>query len=174
LLAKYLIGQVLENGEIDNLLAILNPWDYWGRFLLRILVNVKVTRRCAAGRNSFCVDQMGDIYPCPPFAETKKLKLGNVKLGINKKPRKKLLVHNVEKTKECRGCWAKYLCGGECMYNSYINYGDLDTPLNPMCELKKHLIKISIYFCSVIRKDRPWIIDIIEEHCKKTGKFKVL
>ena len=51
----------------------------------------------------------------------------------------------------CKNCWARYTCAGECFSVGYMNHGIFEKPSSTMCELKKYLIQLSIYFWTCLK-----------------------
>ena len=68
------------------------------------------------------------------------------------------------KIRYCKKCWARYTCGGECFAVGYENNGKIEKPTQSMCELKKYLIQLSIYFWTTLRYEHE---DIYNECLKK-------
>ena len=75
----------------------------------------------------------------------------------------------IVKIPECKDCWARYICGGECFAVSYIQNKSLNKPVSVMCRLKKHLAKLSIYFWLCMKYEYP---DVYVKMQKKYGGVK--
>lgn len=71
------------------------------------------THACDAGRGSMTVDEIGCYYPCQNMLPMNVV-LGDVINGIGKDVRECNRSQFVEDRRECRDCWARYLCGGGC------------------------------------------------------------
>ncbi|NCB23761.1 MAG: SPASM domain-containing protein, partial [Deltaproteobacteria bacterium] len=71
---------------------------------------------CGIGRGMAAVAVSGEIYPCHRFVGLKGTRLGHLhdyRAGeLNNYHR--AVVDNLP---VCRGCWARYLCGGGCFYD---------------------------------------------------------
>lgn len=131
-----------KNKEYDYINLILNDNDQFGKVLKRILLNQTVTRRCSAGTNKITICPDGTIYPCDSFVGIKEFELGTIDSGIHNKDTFSNAV--VSKRGKCRKCSLRYLCGGDCYYNSYINTGSILSPDVEFCKIQKHIIEACI------------------------------
>ena len=82
---------------------------------------------CGIGRGMAAVAVSGEIYPCHRFVGLKGTRLGHLhdyRAGeLNNYHR--AVVDNLP---VCRGCWARYLCGGGCFYDHQGHTGDPHRP----------------------------------------------
>jgi uncharacterized protein len=87
---------------------------------------------CGVGRDIAGVSIQGDLYPCHRFVGQEARRLGHLhdyQAGsINDYHR--AVVDNLP---VCRGCWARYLCGGGCFYNHQAHTGDMHRPDPDYC-----------------------------------------
>jgi radical SAM protein with 4Fe4S-binding SPASM domain len=119
----------LENKEpIYN--ASLNQIVDVVRF--RIIKNIV----CGAGINYYTIMSNGDIFACAHLMNEPQYKMGNIESdAINK--RLVAPVH-IENIKECKTCWAKYLCLGGCISQKISMGKSNDTSMNlNQCELEE-------------------------------------
>ncbi len=87
-----------------------------------LLENSVSLKRCLWGEETI-IDSEGDIYPCTYVCGDKNFYLGNVRRkSFNLKLENKIFVDYREK---CKECWARYLCGGTCYFNSYVKKNDI-------------------------------------------------
>ncbi len=69
---------------------------------------------CGAGKSVLQVDTQGKFYACNWFVGDKKEELGS---GLNLDQEKvSKYAESLVKLNNCGDCWAKYLCGGGCMF----------------------------------------------------------
>ncbi len=47
---------------------------------------------------------------------------------------------------KCETCWARYLCGGTCLYNSIISRNSIYKVDETECQIRKFVITESISF----------------------------
>jgi len=62
----------------------------------------------------------------------------------------------------CKDCWARFLCGGGCMHQSYLTFGDLFRPDPAECALNKHLIELAIWFYAELKEKRPAVLEQLQ------------
>lgn len=103
----------------------------------------RLVKRCKWNENTIFDDE-GDIYPCDYFIGKSKFIRGN----IRSKDVKDVCEGNlrVDERINCKDCWCKYLCGGTCYYNSFVNSEDISVPDPVECKLKKGLMLLSLRF----------------------------
>ena len=158
--AKWVYKQLI-GGNIKYFNALLSSEDFFTRFLKITLRPFRVFYRCSAAINSFAVDSRENILICPAFIGNKNGILGNLNSGFDEKKKRKFENFYADKIKYCKNCWARYTCAGECFSVGYSNNGKFEKPSEVMCELKKYLIQLSIYFWTTLRYEHPEIY----EHC---------
>ena len=98
----------------------------------------KITR-CNFG-NELVISSKGELYHCNSTIGTKKDLLGNIYTQTLCEQIKNISV-DVREVKKCKNCFAKYLCGGTCYANTYLNaYNNQKME----CLFRKEIIKLSI------------------------------
>jgi len=107
------------------------------RTIVRICENEHMFYGCGAGVSEVTVAPDGNIFECQrlykdPYA--------NVASG--RRPQDSEFLTMVDDREICKGCWARYLCGGGCLHQSYTEHGTLD-PLPTYCEMKRNLVEAS-------------------------------
>jgi len=85
----------------------------------------------AVTNNSFVIDYNGDIYKCWGLVGFKQLKVGSVQEGISERAHRKFLDLSPINNPKCRDCPMLGFCGGGCLYNSYLNSGELNLGFCP-------------------------------------------
>jgi len=153
-LGKFLVEQTLL-GHSQYIKAILNPGDFLGRFLIRTLGHHRLIYRCNAGKGELSVTATGDLYPCSSFVGIEAFKMGNINQGMDLRRRGIFFDLIVDRKNPCRECWARYLCGGGCYYAAYLANGRIDQPDRTKCRLIQHLIELSIWIWTSIKKKKP-------------------
>jgi uncharacterized protein len=72
---------------------------------------------CGAGAAYLSVNAEGEVYACHRLIDDPAFAMGNVRTGLDQESRSKLLARmHVDRMEPCRGCWARYLCGGGCYH----------------------------------------------------------
>lgn len=143
-LIDYLLEQYI-NKNMEPLLALINGNDTMGKMIKSITLLEPNCYRCGAGKDRLSFTANGDIYPCDNFVGMKEFKLGNIyidtTIDINE-----YWDYHTDSSNVCKKCWAKYLCSGDCYYNSYIRTGSMIVPESCMCEFFKKLSEMIIIF----------------------------
>ena len=125
--------------------------DYFPFFMGRM--QKQHSPMCKAGILCFTVLPNGNIYACPVLAGENRYKMGDIFQGLDCKTRKLYMQNNVDSSKVCRECWARYLCGGGCLaQNGKVN-NNLFNPNKELCEFIKHKVELSaIIFSKIAEK----------------------
>lgn len=101
----------------------------------------RTTGRCTWG-SEVILNAQGDMYPCLYVMGNKDYLLGNID---EKKPCTELLKPiSVNQMGACSKCWARYICGGTCHYNSIISKNTVNEPDDYECQIRKFVISESI------------------------------
>ncbi|MEW6741681.1 MAG: radical SAM protein [Planctomycetota bacterium] len=102
----------------------------------RVARGTKCHYGCGAdiGLSSACVLPNGDLYPCYRLAKLDEFKIGNVARELSHAWRVPFFNNNVD-NRECRSCWARYLCGGGCPAQALLSTGDLRRPDRQGCRV---------------------------------------
>ncbi len=151
-LMNFLIREI-QKGNTEYLAALLNGDDYFGKFILRTILRQRVFTRCDAGIGRFSLAKDGRIYVCPGAIDIEEFEIGNLKDGIDLDKREEIHKIMIEK-KKCSDCFARFVCGGECLVNSYYLSSNMNDVDYVMCNLKKHLFKLSLLFEHIIKKTK--------------------
>ncbi len=134
---------------------------YIYNILIQMITKTRKINMCSAGREFITVTADGDVYPCHMFLRFNEFHMGNVHdedFPGEKFNRLRELFYkaNVYNSPECNACWARFLCGGECHWQSYISYRDLSRPTEQRCLEMKSIIEALL----------PEIADIFQDEIK--------
>lgn len=112
----------------------------------KIVNKSMVSHSCKAGRGYVTVDVNGDIYLCHRLVGKDKFLLGNVIEGTYNLKLPKAISNemNVDNRKQCKKCWARYICGGGCYAVNYEFNKDISLVPGIYCQHKKHTIKSAL------------------------------
>lgn len=126
----------------DYLNMIINSSDYFGKYIKRLILKEFSQYRCGAAKDKLTFTANGDIYPCDSFVGTDLFLLGNVadKQGLRNGFEQYTLFAN----EKCNSCWAKYICTGDCPFNSFARTGKIDEPDDLMCRFYQKLSELAI------------------------------
>lgn len=152
--ANVLLERVLQ-GDFRYMDAILNHSDFFGRFLIRLMVRGNASYRCTAGKWGFSITADGGIYPCDEFVGMNEYRVGDIFQGIQYDRLNAFHSADVDQLKICSACWAKNICGGLCPKDSIELFGEIGKPNSVECSLIKHVVKLGIHILSTLRSERP-------------------
>jgi len=170
-LTDFLLRQTFKR-NFAYIAAILNGDDYFGKFVLRVILNQKVSTRCDAGIGRFSLAGNSKIYACPAAIGIKPLEIGSLKEGIDEEKQKNI-ADVLVKQEKCANCRAKFVCGGECMVTSYYANKSIKEFDPIMCKLKIHLFDLAVKLKFTIAIQDNNIYEMIYKSCKeKSDRFR--
>lgn len=108
------------------------------RFLLQ---RDKLIHRCDWNRQ-LIIDSKGNLWSCLYFIKYPKYKIGNIHLY--KKSKIKFIEKKDITSKECKHCYAKYLCGGFCKYTALMKNGNINIKDEFECSLRRFFAEETI------------------------------
>ena len=145
-LLDYYINKFKNNESIYNKRIFI----YYNALRFRNKLGVA----CGAGRDYFTITANGNIFSCPHFMNDSKFCIGNIDTKLSKN--KKYTVVNVADIYECDDCWAKYLCGGNCLAQKISTGKFNDTAaIAETCELEKISFELYIKLFYFAKKYIP-------------------
>jgi uncharacterized protein len=98
---------------------------------------------CNAGKAYLSVALDGGIFPCLRFIGHPQYSLGTVFTGIGTN-QARYLDRDVRNLESCSNCWARFICGGGCMFHSQFVTGSLNAPDLQWCTQYKEQIERSL------------------------------
>ncbi len=139
-----------DMGKIADL-----AWSRGGEIELRKIKNfdelfkrldsqTRIKNHCGAGKSYLMIDAKNKLYTCPWVVGEKDEVVGqNEQLDHDKlsKYAKPLIELN-----NCGSCWARYICGGGCMYIHRTHTGDKHLKDNLFCERTRSLILTALLY----------------------------
>ncbi len=127
--------------------------------IMDLIQRIRITGRCTWG-DEVIIDSNGNMYPCLYVMGHKEYLLGNINENKNSKEILKPLL--VEQMENCQTCWARYLCGGTCHYNSIINNQSIYKPDFVECQIRKFIITESIMFLIRLKENNVNLNNILK------------
>ena len=156
--AIWVFNQLVDGNE-SVFASLMKSEDYFARFLKITIRPIRLFYRCSAGVSAFAVDAHENIIICPAFIGVPDGIIGNLDTGISLKAKEKFENLYADKISFCQKCWARYTCSGECFAVGYGHSKIFEKPNPVMCQLKKHLIQLSIYFWTRLRFEHKEIYE---------------
>ena len=109
--------------------------------VVNLICRVRHSSRCTWG-TEVVLDENGNMYPCLYVIGKEEYFLGNIS---DKKTSKEILKPiKVTELDKCHNCWARYLCGGTCHYNSIVKGKSVYETDDIECSIRKFVIEEAI------------------------------
>jgi|CZCB01.1.fsa_nt_gi uncharacterized protein len=100
---------------------------------------------CGAGYQYIAATPSGELYPCHQFVGNESFVLGDVWSGIKKREVAEMFRHtSILEKRNCRSCWARYLCSGGCHAVSYRSSGDIAGVDDVACEITRMRLEAAL------------------------------
>jgi uncharacterized protein len=118
---------------------------------------------CRGGKTFFGVSVDGSIFFCSSFASMPEFKMGDVFKGLD--PDKKAFYDTellVDRREPCRTCWARYLCGGGCIYDSQMVNGTFREPNPVFCEHFRYSYEQAMGMCLELQEAHPESLELLD------------
>lgn len=146
---------------LQYLKCMVHSQDYFGRHLLRVAGNHRVRRRCDAGVGMLAVTPDGELFPCPELAALGRMGMGSIQEGLDEQVVTYLESRNVWDLETCAACWARLLCGGDCLSNRAM-YEPFGAPPDPgMCAFTRGLVERAIHLVARLREAHPEVLSAV-------------
>ena len=162
-LYNFLLKEATQ-GRTNYFLALLDGDDYFGKYMYRVIMNIRVNIRCDAGIGRFSLGTDKKIYACPAGITIPDLEIGSLEFGLDYSKVDKIWRVLNDRT-HCTNCFAKYYCGGECLVNSAIHYNAIGKYDEFMCQYNRHLTKLAMLLINHIKLEIPNIYYSLFEFC---------
>lgn len=116
----WFLDQMIRCGEVarDHLLAGRRyPFSNFETALHEIHRGSHRPYPCGAGAAYLSVNADGDLFGCHRLVDDPAWRMGDVAEGPDEATRRAHLDRrHVDRQEPCKGCWARYLCGGGCYH----------------------------------------------------------
>lgn len=137
ILAQDFISTIKKNGKSFDI-VFNNAID-------RLYFKKLKIRSCSAGNSGIAVGTDGNIYPCHRFMGMPNYIIGTLNTGIDETCRSEYRRATIYTKKECKDCWARYICSGGCSHTSAVHGGDIFHAPLCYCDIYKGLLEIQLY-----------------------------
>ncbi|MCX6180256.1 MAG: SPASM domain-containing protein, partial [Chlorobiales bacterium] len=132
------------------------------RFIAALIKRIHKQNRCYAGVDMVAVDVSGKIYPCHRFISISEFVIGDIARGVFCDTYSSYCMNSVDLNDACIHCWARYLCGGPCMHDSYVCHRDTMAVSEYRCKRIKCLIESAIIiYGELIEKNKQVLINMV-------------
>jgi uncharacterized protein len=110
----------------------------------------RIENHCGAGKSYLMIDARNQVYTCPWVVGEKDEVVGQGSV-LNHQKLEKYQKPLIE-LNNCQTCWAKYLCGGGCMFIHRAHTGDKHTKDSLFCERTRGLILTTLVYYKLSRE----------------------
>lgn len=141
-LSEFLLAESRAH-DFSNIKKIINGDDYFGKYIIKIISNSVMDRRCGVGVSRFSIGIDGKYYPCSPAIMHKELELSSADIisGTNNS-------YFCNVNDNCSFCIAKNICGSECFVLVFES-----SEQKNLCEFWRNLLIIALKLCGQIEME---------------------
>lgn len=138
-----------------------SPMDYQPltKVIRRLMIPEPITRFCGVASSYLGVAADGMVYPCFRHLGLAEYHVGSVSdSSLRDDRRLAFLKHeaaDVDSRPVCKGCWARYLCGGGCYADSVVYGPDRASPQAGHCPFWVLEIETAIRLYERLRSEDP-------------------
>lgn len=102
----------------------------------------RIENHCSSGKSFLMIDAKNQLYHCPWEVGQKSERIEWQNNAQNIPYEEKSLIE----LNQCHNCWAKYLCGGGCMFINKIKTGDKHKKDLQFCERTRYIISLMLLY----------------------------
>ena len=119
---------------------------------------------CGGGRTFFAVSADGAISFCSSLAGHPEFRMGDVFNGFDSDKVQQLgKVLPADRRKACADCWARYLCGGGCIYDALMAGGTPTIPNPVSCEIIRYTYELAMGICLQLHTQHSSTFECLSE-----------
>lgn len=104
----------------------------------------RTENHCGSGKSLLSIDSKNKIYACPLDVGQKQNQIGELQ-NINEQQLVELQSPLIEKN-NCQNCWARFLCGGGCLFAHKSLTGNKHRKHISFCERTRYLISLTLLY----------------------------
>lgn len=119
------------------------------RYFTALDQQTRTENHCGTGKSLLSIDSNNKIYACPLDVGHKNEIIGE-KENLDQMALEKLQGSLIEKN-NCQNCWARFLCGGGCLFVHKSLTGNKHKKHLSFCERTRHLISLSVMYYEMSR-----------------------
>lgn len=113
---------------------------------------IRTENYCGAGKSFLVIDAKNKLFTCPWDVSQKTEAVGDG-LEINVMAMNRYATPLIEQN-NCQTCWARYLCGGGCMFSHKNDTGSKNIKSKQFCNRMQSLLATSIIFYKKCRNSQ--------------------
>ncbi|MCX7977598.1 MAG: radical SAM protein [Bdellovibrionaceae bacterium] len=137
-IARVLHAAWLSGGEKE-----IRRISYIDEVFTRLDGRLGKINHCSSGKGLVSLDSRGQLFACPLDVShpDRVLKSSSIETGRVESLHKPLIDLN-----NCQTCWARYFCGGGCMYSHRAHTGDRHRKDKNFCQRTRHLLALALFY----------------------------
>lgn len=112
----------------------------------------KILNHCGAGKDFLMVDAKNRLYTCPWDVGHRGEQVGEG-ASVNPQALEAYSASLVEKN-NCQKCWARFMCGGGCMYIHKNTTGDKHRKSEVFCDRTRRLMSLALFYYKLCREEQ--------------------
>lgn len=129
------------------------PYHPFLREVQKLMKRTMQIYHCNMGGGSLTISAEGDIYACQRLVGESEHILGSVLDPDILSKFKPYIPLSSDEKDDCRTCWARYICAGDCPAEVMLNCGNDRPVLTPRCDLRRERLKWSIWLYSKMKSE---------------------
>lgn len=134
-------------------------------YIKKLYRRSKRSNYCGVGQGLVGISKTGDVYPCHRFVGHEDMRMGNVNTAKIFNKEFSLNNKGILST-TCKTCWARYFCGGGCIYESLQANDSLYVPDEKWCLKLKKSVELGIYAYDKLNIDDKKYLGFIKNEPK--------
>lgn len=119
----------------------------------QLMEHMKRRYHCNMGGGSLTVSAEGDIYACQRLVGEPGQSLGSVLDPDILSTYQPYVPLSSDEKDDCKTCWARYFCAGDCPAEAILNYGTDRPVLPPRCDFRREKLKWMIWIYSKMKSE---------------------
>lgn len=116
-------------------------------------------RPCSAGDGQLAIDPSGKLYPCHRYVGGESGAVGHIMDPVQ--PARPERFHENTENADCRACWARRICGGEC-HAVLDDIGDSMYRKQVLCVMRRAIFESAIRLFVRFKANAPDVLANIE------------
>lgn len=162
----HFLNETIDRGETIYLESMTPVYDFFSKPACIMILNEKRLYTCyhcppagtgaVLGDYSLTYDADGSVIcPCRDVIGIEQFKAGSLDGEIDEEAVARISALTCEGKPECSTCWARYICGGGCFFQSYHATGDIAKADVVMCEMTRHVTRLAMKFLLHLEEAHP-------------------
>jgi uncharacterized protein len=143
-----------DGGEVE-----LRRINFFGNMLTVLDEQRRIENFCGAGKSFLVADAKNNLFTCPWDVGQKSEQVGQG-VDINQTELERYSQPLIEQN-NCGTCWARYLCGGGCMFIHKQATGSKNTKSKQFCSRMQSLLATTIFY---YKKSRDTAIEVTDDN----------